>query len=200
MVLADISGYTAFLEDVRAAHADDAFAGGQIPDAYALMSSLLDGIATAIDPPFTLVKFEGDAVFAVASDDEVPTGDDLVACIVGCYEEFRRRRQQAGLTWTCTCTACAVKDSLDLKFVLHLGAFIVQSIGVHTDVLGPDVTVAHRLMKNSAATRLGSSAYALFTEEAVAGFKLDLRAAQRFTESVEGAGDVGVVAIPLNGG
>ena len=31
IVLADISGYTVFLEDVRLEHADDSFADGQIP-------------------------------------------------------------------------------------------------------------------------------------------------------------------------
>ena len=41
ILLADISGYTVFLEDVRQEHANDSFADGQIPYAYGLMSSLL---------------------------------------------------------------------------------------------------------------------------------------------------------------
>jgi hypothetical protein len=38
MLLADISGYTVFLEDVKLAHASDTFADGQIPYAYGLLS------------------------------------------------------------------------------------------------------------------------------------------------------------------
>src|SRR3972149_6165151 len=66
LLLADISGYTGFLQDVAHAHRDDAFAGGQVPDAYGLVSSLLDGIIQKTVPPFTLAKIEGDAAFAFA--------------------------------------------------------------------------------------------------------------------------------------
>ena len=50
------------------AHRDDAFADGAVPDAYAMMSNLLDGIVGRVVPPFTLSKLEGDAVFAYAAD------------------------------------------------------------------------------------------------------------------------------------
>ena len=50
IVRANISGYTAFLDGVRVAHEADAFAGGRISDAHGLVASLLDGIATGIDP------------------------------------------------------------------------------------------------------------------------------------------------------
>jgi hypothetical protein len=91
ILLADISGYTVFLEDVRQEHANDSFADGQIPYAYGLMSSLLGGIAERIDPPFTLVKFEGDAVFAVGEDGMGPKGSTLIGCITGCYDDFVSR-------------------------------------------------------------------------------------------------------------
>ncbi|MCJ7780087.1 MAG: DUF2652 domain-containing protein [Acidimicrobiia bacterium] len=197
IVLADISGYTMFLEGVRQEHANDAFADGQIPYAYGLMSKLLGGIAERIDPPFTLVKFEGDAVFAVGEDGVGPKGSALVGCITDCYGDFMRRLDEAGLTWTCSCNACEVKKSLDLKFVLHHGTYIVQSIGTHVEVLGPDITAAHRLLKNAAAGRIGSPAYALFTEAAEAALDLDLDDGIRFTEPIEGAQPISTVVIPL---
>src|SRR5438552_9812984 len=43
LLLADISGYTSFLQSVAVSHRDDAFANGAVPDAYAMMSDLLDG-------------------------------------------------------------------------------------------------------------------------------------------------------------
>ena len=94
LLLADISGYTSFLQAVAVAHADDDNA--KIPDAYAMMSSLLDGIVEGVVPPFTLSKLEGDAVFAFAKDDDlVPTGAGLLASLESCYAEFRRRNDAA---------------------------------------------------------------------------------------------------------
>jgi hypothetical protein len=190
LVLADISGYTSFLESVRVAHLHDAFADGRVPDAYALMSSLLDGIAMRIDPPFTLVKFEGDAVFAVAADGVSPRGAAVEACVTACYRDFVERRAAAGLTWSCSCDACARKDTLDLKFVVHHGEYIVQAVGRHVEVLGPDVTVAHRLLKSGAAALVGSQAYALFTEAAVAALDVPLDHAVPLIERFEGLPDV----------
>jgi class 3 adenylate cyclase len=197
ILLADISGYTAFLEDVRLAHASDAFADGQIPYAYGLLSSLLGGIVEKVAPPFTFVKFEGDAVFALAEKVSAPKGPDLLACITGCYDEFVSRVDEAGLTWTCTCDACMVVETLDLKFVLHHGTYIVQAIGTQVEILGPDVTVAHRLMKNSAASNVGSPAYLLVTEAAEEALDLPLADGFRFTEQIEGSAAVDTVAIAL---
>jgi len=197
VVLADISGYTVFLEGVRQEHANDSFADGQIPYAYGLMSNLLGGIVEQIDPPFTLVKFEGDAVFAVGEDGAVLKGAALVDRIKGCYDDFVERLDEAGLTWTCSCNACEVKKTLDLKFVVHHGNYVVQSIGTHVEVLGPDITTAHRLLKNSAAGRVGSPGYVLFTEAAEAALDLVLDDGIRFTEPIEGAEAVGTVSIPL---
>ena len=81
LVLADISGYTAFLQSVASAHAADAFADGNVPEAYAILTRLLDGIVERLVPPFTLSKLEGDAVFAFATErDAVPTGSDVLMC------------------------------------------------------------------------------------------------------------------------
>jgi len=198
ILLADISGYTALLEDVKLAHASDAFADGQIPYAYGLVSSLLGGIVEKVDPPFTFVKFEGDAVFALAENGSAPRGADLLACITACYGEFSSRLAEAGLTWSCTCDACVVISGLDLKFVLHHGSYIVQAIGAHVEVLGPDVTVAHRLMKNSAASNVGSSAYLLITEAAEKALDLQLADGFRFTEQIEGSAAVDTIAIALS--
>jgi class 3 adenylate cyclase len=159
--------------------------------------SLLGGIVEKVDPPFTFVKFEGDAVFTVADKGSAPKGRDLLACITGCYDEFMIRMDEAALTWTCTCNACMVMNSLDLKFVLHHGDYIVQAIGTHVEVLGPDVTVAHRLMKNAAASNVGSSAYLLITEAAEEALDLQLADGFRFTEQIDGSAAVDTVAVAL---
>ena len=166
LLLADISGYTSFLRSVEEAHRDDAFAGDSVPPAYALVSSLLDGIVEALVPPFTLSKLEGDAVFVWARGDALPSGAALLGCIGACHADFRQRLDRVHEIWTCRCDACARVDALNLKFVLHAGPFVIQSIAGGTELVGPHVVIAHRLLKSGAAALLGHGAYALVTEAA----------------------------------
>ena len=153
LLLADISGYTSFMQSVALAHQDDAFADGAVPDAYAMMSNLLDGIVGRVVPPFTLSELEGDAVFAYATDpDPVPSGEAMLDCLTECYADFRRRVGTGRGIWTCSCDACSRIDVLDLKFILHAGAYVTQEIAGKSKLLGPEVVMAHRLLKNNAAT------------------------------------------------
>lgn len=178
LLLADIGGYTAFLRNVQTAHAHDAFADGKVPDAYGLVSSLLDGIVGRLVPPFTLSKLEGDAVFAYATtDDALPRGAGLTACISACYEDFHRRLEAAHGVWSCRCEACMRIDQLDLKFILHAGPFVIQEIAGAAELVGPEVVMAHRLLKSDAADAVGRGAYALLTRQAV----------ERFTVPADGA-------------
>ena len=78
LLLADISGYTAFLQGVADAHRALIVDADEPPPAYAVLSKLLDTIVATLSPAYRLVKFEGDAVFAVAQD-AVPRGDDVLA-------------------------------------------------------------------------------------------------------------------------
>jgi hypothetical protein len=175
LLLADISGYTAFLQAVAEAHAADMESGAFVPEAYPLLTSLLDGIVSEIAPPFVLSKVEGDAVFAFGADDGlVPRGQPLVDRLSSCYEAFRARLTAARELMTCTCDACFSIAGLELKFVLHQGTFILQSIAGHTELLGPDVTAAHLLLKNRVADVIGRSGYALFTEAAAARLEVPL--------------------------
>lgn len=186
LFLADISGYTSFLRGVQEAHKDDAFAGGEVPGAFRLMSSLLDGIVQSVSPYFTISKLEGDAVFAFArSGPEVPHGDDVLECIRSCYARFRAQLADVGVIWTCTCDSCNMAFDLDLKFVLHAGGFVVQEIGGTPELTGTDVVMAHLLLKSSAAEVVGSRAYALITEAAADELEVPVDAAVPMTQSYE---------------
>jgi hypothetical protein len=167
LVLADISGYSSFLQAVAYEHRDDAFAGGKVPHAYAVISSLLDGIVQRLVPPFTLSKLEGDAVFAYATDGaEVPRGKALLDCIGSCYVGFREQVGAARSVWPCECEACTRIDELDLKFIVHAGPFVLQSIAGRDELVGPEVVTAHRLLKSRAAEAVGQPAFALVTDAA----------------------------------
>lgn len=198
LLIADISGYTSFLTDVEVAHRDDAFANGNIPEAYGLMSSLLDGIVAKMIPPFTLAKIEGDAVFVFATaDDPVPRGEAFLECVRACYAEFASRRSEAGAIWTCTCDACARASSLDLKFVLHAGKYVLQEIAGSREVSGPDVVMAHRLLKNGAAEVVGHGAYLLLSGAAASWLEVPVADAIPMTESYEHYPPIDTFAIGL---
>ena len=167
LILADISGYTAFLQSVANAHGEEMAAMPEVPPAYPLMTSLLDGIVARLEPWFRLSKFEGDAVFAYASDDTFPIrGDSVLECIRNCYADYRARRDKTENLMLCDCSACSRLHTLELKFVLHRGNYVVQSIAGHEELLGPDVTMAHLLLKNKVLNVIGPAPYALITRSA----------------------------------
>jgi hypothetical protein len=198
LLLADISGYTAFLEAVGEAHGEEMRLSGVVPPAYPVMTSLLDGIVQTIVPPFILSKFEGDAVFAFAPEGEFALrGHELLACLNACYAAFLTRVADTRELMWCSCTACSTLKGLDLKFVLHHGEYVALSIAGHEELLGPDVTIAHRLMKNHAAALVGGSAYALLTETAVAQFEAPIDEALPVTERYEHVAPIRAYAFRL---
>jgi len=71
-----------------------------------------------------------------------------------------------------------------LKFFVHHGDYIVQSISGIKELVGSDVNLVHRLMKNHISETTGWRAYALFTESALnhIGYKTG-RAAPRACRS-----------------
>jgi Protein of unknown function (DUF2652) len=141
LLLADISGYTAFLQAAAAVHA----AEGQL------------GVR----------------------------GQPVVDCLTACYGAYRARLDEARMIMACTCDACAWIAGLELKFVLHHGEYVVQSIAGHQELLGPEVTISHLLLKNHVVDLVGRSAYALVTESAVAYLELPLEQAVPITEQYE---------------
>jgi hypothetical protein len=160
--------------------------GTFVPTAYPLLTSLLDGIVERVAPPFALSKLEGDAVFAFAADNEFELqGKPVVDCLVACYESYRARVEEADRLMPCDCDACRSISGLDLKFVLHHGEFVVQSVAGHPELLGPDVTVSHLLLKNHVADLIGTSSYALVTESAVKQLEIPLEGSVPITERYE---------------
>ncbi len=186
LLLADISGYTRFLQAVATAHGEEMATMAELPAAYPLITSLLDGIVARLVPPYQLSKFEGDAVFAYAPEEGFDSrGGSVVEQVRQCYADYRARRDKAVELMFCDCSACEGLHELELKFVLHWGNYVVQSIAGHDELLGPDVTMAHLLLKNNVADLVGRSAYALVTQAAAQRLGVPLDDAKRHTESLD---------------
>jgi hypothetical protein len=49
----------------------------------------------------------------------------------------------------CTCNACSTAPGLSLKFITHYGQINEVKIHNFTKILGSDVILAHRLLKNN---------------------------------------------------
>jgi uncharacterized protein YndB with AHSA1/START domain len=54
-----------------------------------------------------------------------------------------------------------------LKFFVHYGTFGIQRISDHDELVGSDINLLHRLLKNSVTEKTGVRAYALFTQAAI---------------------------------
>lgn len=165
LLLADISGYTGFMSSVEDAHGVD-FSGG-IPAAYSVLGGLLDTVIAGVGPDFDLVKLEGDAVFAAAPAARLDgDGDQVTEHLRTMYESFIQARTRAIPASDHLCTACPSVAYLDLKAVLHRGPSVLQTVGTGTDLLGPAVNVAHRLLKNTVRDRIGFRPYLFVTDAA----------------------------------
>jgi hypothetical protein len=171
LLLADISGYTAFMAGVEGAHGVDFGAG--IPAGFAVLGELLDAVVEGVQPDFEVIKLEGDAVFAIAPGPSLDgRGDEVLDRLDAVYEAFRTRREEARAARDHVCTACPVVANLDLKMVLHRGQAVRQTVGSRTDLLGAAVNVVHRLLKNKIHARLGYRPYLFLTDAATAGLLL----------------------------
>ncbi len=84
-----------------------------------------------------------------------------------------------------------------MKFIVHHGPYVAQSIAGREELLGASVNLAHRLLKNGAAELVGSTAYALVTEAAVTALDMPLDGFVASVESVAGVPDVAVHVLAL---
>ena len=157
LLLADISGYTAFLT------------GTELEHSHAIVTELTKLIRSRLVPPMRFVKLEGDAVFCFAGEDAFPDGEQLVELVESCYFDFSSRLLDMTRATTCRCDACRAIGGLDLKLVVHYGTFIAdRDEDGRIDLAGPDVILVHRLLKNSIIESGGPKAYAFFSDQCVA--------------------------------
>ena len=153
---------------------------------------------TSLRPTFRLAKLEGDAAFCFAPADKVD-GSTLLDTIERCYFSFRRRRRDVRAATSCLCNACTRIPTLNLKFVAHRGVVIRQKVAGREELLGTDVIVVHRLLKNDIVEALGMAAYAALTQTLTSASGLDPAALgmTRHSLSYEHMGEVPIWVLDL---
>jgi len=175
LLIADISGYTSYLASVELDHAQD------------ILADLMNTVIKSVKPTFRLAKLEGDAAFSYALTDKVDPSE-LQDVVEGCYFSFRRRLRDIKQASSCECNACTLMPNLNLKILVHHGAVAFQEVAGRKELVGSDVVLAHRLLKNS----IDLPAYALYTEACLRAADHDPEAAgmTRHVEEYEHIGTV----------
>src|SRR5205823_2403972 len=136
------------------------------------LADLLGVVASEFGGIGGIVKFEGDAVF-VCDPRDGTDADTLLAALDAAYFAFARRRRTIEVRTTCACDACARIPELDLKLIAHHGAFAEQAIAGSQEIVGTDVIVAHRLLKNEVRKGTGVVAFALISDRCCTALGID---------------------------
>jgi len=185
LVLADISGFTAFVTATELEH------GPQI------IGALLEAVMGRLSPPLDIQEVEGDAVFAVGADAALAQPGRLLDVFDAAFVAFKALQRELAEDETCSCGACRSVESLDLKIVAHHGRFLRQQVGGRSQVAGADVILAHRLLKNGVSD---SRAYLLLTAAMLEWLGIDPRESglAARVESYEHLGEVRCFVRPLD--
>ena len=138
LLIADIGGYTDYMSSHRMslAHAE--------VNTARMLEKMIDAA-----PGFDLVEIEGDAAFLSrrAGDDTDATMAEILQAAAAMHRAFHLERQYVTAN-LCPCIGCKGAADLKLKFVAHVGDVAIQTIRERIKLVGIDVILVHRLLKN----------------------------------------------------
>ena len=177
LILADVSGFTAFVTTTELEHGSE------------IIAALLDEVAGHLSPPLEIQEIEGDAVFALSGEATGLPRTRLLEVLEDAFAAFKARQRAMQDVETCLCGACQRIGTLDLKMVVHHGPFLRHTVAGRSRVTGTAVILVHRLLKNGLGRTGG---YALLTEPVVRSLGIDAGEAGLpvHTERYEHLGDV----------
>jgi uncharacterized protein DUF2652 len=151
LLIADIGGYTDYMSTHRMslAHAE--------VNTARLLEAVIDAAGD-----FELIEIEGDAAFLSrpAGGLDGTAFSAMTQAVADMHRAFHRERRNVA-TNLCPCDGCVQAENLKLKFVSHIGEVATQTIRDRRKLVGIDVILVHRLLKNPVPT----PEYLLFSEE-----------------------------------
>ena len=178
LLIADIGGYTDYMSSHRMS----------LAHAEVNTARMLDKMIDAA-PGFDLIEIEGDAAFlsrqAEARDRDTDLSD-ILQIAVSMHRAFHLERQNVA-TNLCPCSGCKEAGNLKLKFVAHVGDVATQTIRQRDKLVGIDVILVHRLLKNPVAI----PEYVLLSEELYGtGTSMHPDSVHEISHELEGIGTV----------
>ena len=149
LLIADISGYTDYMRAHRMS----------LAHAEVNTARLLEAVIDAADG-FDLIEIEGDAAFLSRRANGDAPVRAMTNAVVAMHRAFHDERRYVAAN-LCPCDGCTQTENLKLKFVAHVGEVATQTIRDRTKLVGLDVILVHRLLKNS----VPAPEYVLCSEE-----------------------------------
>ena len=175
LLIADIGGYTDYMRSHRMS----------LAHAEVNTARLLEKVVDAARG-FDLIEIEGDGVFLTRPVDAADgTIDTTIRAAVAMYHAFHVERQYVAAN-LCPCDGCSQVDNLKLKFVAHSGDVATQTVKQRRKVVGIDVILVHRMLKNPVEV----PEYVLFSEELYQSGETPPGSAQEISQELEGIGPV----------
>ncbi len=178
LLIADIGGYTDYMRTHRMslAHAE--------VNTTRLLEKVIDAV-----PDFELVEIEGDAAFLarqVGTSDGEASVDRTFEAAMAMHRAFHLERHNVA-TNLCPCASCTQATNLKLKFVAHVGEVATQTIRDRRKLVGIDVILVHRMLKNP----VDVPEYVLMSEELYSTRRAALPApAREISQELDGIGPV----------
>lgn len=183
LVIADIGGYTQYMKMHRVglAHAE------------ANTGRLLEAVIDAV-PHLELIEIEGDAAFLADRRAGVDAADAVTRAALAMHRAFHQEQARMIAANLCSCAGCVAAGTLRLKCVGHVGDVAEQTIRNRTKLVGVDVILVHRLLKNAVPVE----EYILLTEELFGASDGEIRdRARSVDQELEGLGVVRAYFVDL---
>jgi hypothetical protein len=136
LLIPDISGFTEFVSLVELSHSEH------------IIADLLELLINENRMDLELCEIEGDALFFYRVG-PVPSCEALLDQVRTWVQTFHTHLNLLKRDVYCACGACQSIDKLGLKVIGHWGEFSEYTIKNKTKVIGKDVILVHRLLKNS---------------------------------------------------
>jgi len=148
LCIPDISGFTKFMGNT-----DFELSSKVIP-------SLLNRIVYSNEIGLKISEIEGDAVLFYRNGD-LPPFKELIGQCRHFYTEFYEQLKELRKKYSEEEDSSKIPDILGLKIILHYGMEIAAvPVGNHVKLMGEEVIVAHRLLKN----KIKSEEYILLSQ------------------------------------
>ena len=186
LYIPDISGFTKFVTQTEIEHSNG------------IISDLLEVIIKSNILGFKVSEIEGDSVLFYLLG-KPPNVEEIINQSKRTFIDFHATLKMAERDFVCDCRACRTVSDLTLKFITHFGECREVSIQNFTKLLGSDVILAHRLLKNNVPDReyiLLSEKY-LESQQSKLTIQEDWISIKPNLEVLEDFGEVNTKYIPL---
>ena len=147
ILIPDISGFTQFVSEVDISHSQH------------IIAELLEVIIDSNNIGLEVSEVEGDAVLFYRFG-EGTNLEEVQKQAEKMFLDFHAHLQAYEAKRVCNCGACSTATKLGLKFIAHPGSISTMQIKDHLKLVGGDVILAHRLLKND----INSDEYLLVTD------------------------------------